>query len=119
MSELALRLAKATEKLAHWRTFFASWQLGTRSNHDGELRAVKDHREVTMFTRAELNALVGLLIDKKVFTVAEWQSALLREAIQLDKDYEDRFKGFSTSLLGLQMKMPDALNTMTDLDFPK
>jgi len=63
---LERKLSDALNKFAKWRTWFASWQLGTRSDHDGECSAVKDHREVTMLLRAEVNALTKVLIDKGV-----------------------------------------------------
>ncbi len=106
------------EKLTKWRKFFASWQLGTRPDGDGESKAVRDHREVTILMRAELSALTGLLIRKGLFTQAEFQDALEAEAIQLDQDYSDRYPGWSSAPDGLIMKMPEALDTMRRLGFP-
>lgn len=106
-------------KLGKWRNVFASWQLGTRSNTDGECRAVKDHREVTILMRAELSALTGLLIKKGIITQAQFEAALVSEAGQLDSDYEAKFPGFSTSLGGVHMQLPEAGNTMRQLGFPQ
>jgi hypothetical protein len=108
----------ALEKLAKWRKFFASWQLGTRAASDGEYRAVADAREMLIIMRAEVNALTELMLRKGVITEAEFQAALEREAKTLDKDYAKRFPGFSTSELGLSMKMPEAGETMRKLGFP-
>lgn len=108
----------ALNKLAKWRKFFASWQLGTRADTDGEYRAVADQRELLIIMRAELNALTGLLIRKGVITQPEFQAAAEREAKGLDKDYQERFPGFSTSEAGLHMKLPEALETMRTLGFP-
>jgi len=108
----------ALEKLAKWRKFFASWQLGTRMNDDGASRAVRDHREVTILMRAELTALTGLLIRKGAFTQSEFQDALEAEAIQLDRDYSARYPGWSSTPDGLSMKLPEAADTMRRLGFP-
>ncbi len=108
----------ALEKLTKWRKFFASWQLGTRPDNDGESKAVRHHREATILLRAELTALTGLLISKGVITQAEFQDSLEREAAQLDRDYSVAFPGWSSTPDGLSMKMPEALDTMRQLGFP-
>jgi hypothetical protein len=91
---------KALNKLAKWRTVFAGWQLGTRAKGDPECDAVRDHREVTILMRAELNAFTGILLRKGVFSEAEWAAALSEEAVLLDKDYEAKFPGITTSEAG-------------------
>ena len=116
MSERSLR--SALEKLTKWRRFFASWQLGTRPPGDGELRAVADHRELSILMRAELSALTGLLIRKGVFTQEEAGDALEAEAKRLDHDYEESYPGWRSTPDGLSMKMPEAAETMRKLGFP-
>lgn len=116
MNELSGR--PLLEKLTKWRTVFASWQLGTRAETDGELKAVKDHRELTILLRAELTAITGLLIEKGIFTAEEHAAAMDKEARLLDADYEARFLGFSTSLEGVHMEMPRVAETMRNLGFP-
>lgn len=101
----------AMNKLAKWRTVFAGWQLGTRAKDDPECDAVRDHREVTIILRAENNALVNLLIQKKVFTAQEWAEALEKEAIFLDQAYESKFPGFKTSRNGVEMDVKVAVET--------
>jgi len=100
----------AVEKLAKWRSVFAGWQLGTRPKDDAECQAVRDHREVTMLLRAEVNALTTLLISKKVCTQQEFSDMVGMEATLLDKQYEEKFPGFSTTLEGVVMK-PEAAHT--------
>lgn len=114
----AKTLDDALNKLAKWRKFFAGWQLGTRLDTDGEYKAVADQRELFMIMRAELNALVWLLVSKGVFTQAEFDKALEVAARQLDHSYEERFPGFRTTAMGLSMKMPEAAETMRRLGFP-
>ncbi len=91
---------------------FAGWQLGTRADTDPECQAVRDHREVTMLLRVEVNALTSLLIEKGFFTAQEFSAAVGYEAELLDKAYEKRFPGLSTSQHGVNIKMPEALETM-------
>src|SRR6266567_539308 len=111
-------LMAVLEKLTKWRKFFASWQLGTRSDSDGESKAVRHHREATILLRAEVTALTGLLIRKGLITQTEFQDSLEKEAAQLDRDYAAAFPGWSSTPEGLSMKMPEALDTMRRLGFP-
>lgn len=116
MSDKSLRAA--LEKLAKWRKFFASWQLGTTLAGDGRYKAVADHREVSILMRAELSALTGLLLRKGTFTEQEWRDALKLEAKQLDHDYEESYPGWRSVADGLSMKLPEAAETMKRLGFP-
>lgn len=106
------------EKLTKWRSVFAAWQLGTRGENDGELRAVKDHREVTIILRAEMNALVNLLVEKGVFTLDEWTTALGVEAVELDKNYERKFDGYKSTPDGMHMDVRRVRAMMATLNFP-
>lgn len=99
---LSQRMLYALNKLCKWRSVFAGWQLGTRSREDPECQAVRDHREVTMILRAEMSALATLMIKKGVWTLEEWQQSLLDEAMLLDKNYEAKFPGVTTSPIGVQ-----------------
>lgn len=97
------RAGLGLQKLAKWRTVFASWQLGTRKETDPECRAVKDHREVTILLRAEVSALTGLLIERSVFTAEQFTNALEREADQLSADLARRFPGMEATEFGIKM----------------
>jgi hypothetical protein len=110
---------RVLQKLAKWRTVFASWQCGTRADTDGEINAIKDHREVTILLRAEVNALTALLVAKGVFTEEGFRNAVGLEADNLDRDYRARFPGFRTSEVGVHMDLPAAADTMKRLHFPK
>jgi hypothetical protein len=108
----------ALGKLARWRRFFASWQLGTRLPADGEFRAVADHHELTILMRAEVSALTGVLLGKGVVTPEEWRDALELAAKQLDHDYEESYPGWRTTPGGMSTKLPEAAETMAKLGFP-
>jgi len=99
----AQRAHDALNILAKWRTLFAGWQLGTRPKGDPECDAVSDHREVTILLRAEVSALVGLLVEKGLATDEDWFAALEREAKQLNVAYEQRFPGVTAWTGGLNL----------------
>lgn len=105
-------MSKALNRLAKWRTVFAGWQLGTRAKGDPECDAVRDHRELTLMLRAELNALVALMVAKKVFTAEEYNAQLDIEADHLSKSFEKRFPGFKATDYGLDVNVALARDTM-------
>lgn len=108
----------ALEKLAKWRKFFASWQVGTVPAGDGRYKAVADHRELSILMRAEMSAVTGLLVRKGIFTQEQFADALERAAKQLDHDYEESYPGWRSLPDGLSMKLPEAAETMKKLGFP-
>ena len=114
---MALSQRDVLEKLCKWRSVFASWQLGTRLNTDDECNALKDHREVTILLRAEVNALTKVLLDKGIVTEDEWNNAVTEEAVYLDTRYEQKFPGFSTSLTGVDMDVARVRETMKRMNW--
>jgi len=84
-------------RLGKWRNVFTGWQLGTRPKCDPEADAVRYHREQSNMMRAELNALVGLLVERKVFTAEEFTARLHEECRHLCEAYERRFPGFKAT----------------------
>lgn len=112
MERLNARLFGVLNRLAKWRTVFTSWQLGTRPATDPTAAAVKDHREVTILLRAEVNAFTQLLIRKRVFSEAEWVEQLTLEAGLLNKAFEERFPGFRATDDGLDIDVEKARATM-------
>lgn len=117
VEQVAGRLDRAVQRLTKWRSVFAGWQLGTRSDRDGECRAVRDHREVTILLRAEVNALTKLLLDKGVCTQVELSEAIAGEAEHLDREYAKRFPGFASRDDGMAIDAR-AAETMQRLGFP-
>jgi hypothetical protein len=95
------RTDRALNILTKWRVLFTGWQLGTRPKGDPEGDAVRDHREVTILLRAEVNAVVGLLLEKGAFTEDEWLKQLQGEAEHLAKAYEGKFPGVTAHEDGL------------------
>lgn len=103
--------ARALNRLCKWRTVFAGWQLGTRPKGDPECDAVRDQRELLLLLRAEFNALTALCLEKKVFTLEEWDRQLATEADLLSKGLEQRFPGFRATDVGLEMDSKIAAQT--------
>lgn len=110
--ELLARVEHAANRLAKWRAAFAGWQLGTRPSQDPECQAVRDHREVTMMLRAEVNALSELLRSKGVFTDEEWLNKLAEEYALLADLYETKFPGMEATDYGLKIDPLNAAKTM-------
>lgn len=90
----------ALNKLTKWRTIFAGWQLGTRTKEDPECQAVRDHREVTILLRAEVNALTAALVESGALNIERFSEQLEVEAARLDADYESKFPGVRTTQEG-------------------
>lgn len=109
MSEQSMRAA--LERLCKWRTILTGWQLGTRQKGDPESDAVRDHREVSILLRAEVSALLKVLIDKGVCTQAEFQDVLEGEAKALDAMYEEKFPGFKSTSQGMEIDVERAKET--------
>lgn len=104
-------LDKALNKLAKWRAVFAGWQLGTRADTDPECQAVRDHREVTLFLRAEVNALAAVLAEKDPTFMQRFEHHLEVEADILSKSYEGKFPGMKATDYGISFS-PEAAKTM-------
>jgi len=104
-------MSAALQRLTKWRTVFAGWQLGTRAKGDAESDAVRDHREVTILMRNELNALASLLIQKGVMTAEEYQRRLDSEADHLSAQYAKKFPGFKATDYGIEMNAAIAADT--------
>ena len=103
---------RVLNRLAKWRSVFAGWQLGTRLDSDAECRAVRDHREITILLRTEVNALTKCLIDAGVITSRSFTEQLIVEAEHLDESYQDKFPGMSATDDGIAYDLPRAAETM-------
>jgi hypothetical protein len=103
---------RVLNRFAKWRSVFAGWQLGTRLDTDPECQAVRDHREVTMLMRAEVNALTACLIEAGVFTSRQFTEQLILEAGHLDEQYAKKFPGMRSTDDGISMDVQKAAETM-------
>lgn len=112
-------------KLCKWRSVLAGWHTGTKAlltpsgQRNPGVDAMRDLMDKWLIMRAENNALVTLLIRKKVFTAQEFSETLMREAALLDREMERIFPGMKTSEEGVVLYDIDmARQTMTDKGFP-
>lgn len=113
------RTQRVLERVARWRVLFTGWQLGTRTDRDPEAAAIRDHREATLMLRVEANALVSLLIAKKVITEADWDRYLELSGNQLQADLEARFPGVHATDIGLQMDPTRVAPWMRERNWPQ
>lgn len=114
---IAAYASDAVNRVAKWRTVFTGWQLGTRALGDPEGDAVRDAWERLILLRLEVTALTGLLIKKEVITAAELTEQLAIEAEALEVMYEKAWPGFVATLNGMNMKLPEAAETMRRRNF--
>lgn len=110
-SESYKKMLAALNKVAKWRMVFAGWQLGTRADNDPEAMAVRDHREQSIMMRTEVSALVRILLEKKVFTIEEWESVITDEAEKLSEILRKRFPGFTATDYGMKIDVALAQDT--------
>jgi hypothetical protein len=104
--------SRVRNRFANWQSVFARWQLGTRPDTDPESEAVRDHRELTMLLRAEVNALTALLVNAGFLRSREFVEQLIVECEHLDSEYEKRFPGFHSTDDGMYLDLPAAGETM-------
>ncbi len=109
---------ESLNRLAKWRSILAGWQLGTRPRGDGESEAVRDHREVTILMRAELNALTRVLIDAGVIEQEAFTRACGEEAEYLSSAYEAKFPGAKATDDGMDIDVKQFAETQRRLGFP-
>lgn len=103
---------RVLNRLAKWRSVFAGWQLGTRLESDAECQAVRDHRELTMLLRVEVNALTACLIEAGIITPRSYTEQVILEADALSASYEGKFPGMSATDRGISYDLPRAAETM-------
>lgn len=94
---------RALNILAKWRQVFAGWQLGTRPIGDPECDAVRDHRELSLMMRVQLNVMNGLLIEKGVYTENEFLEYMEKEANEFNASLSKRFPGVTATESGLRL----------------
>lgn len=76
--------------ITKWKSIFAGWQLGSRPLGDPECDAVRDHREISILQRLEVNALTQILYANKIFTQEDFEQirAKWNEGITAESDQE-------------------------------
>jgi len=72
---------------------------------------VRDHRETTMLLRAEVTTLTRILLEANIIKKEELAQIMTEEMQYLDKAYEKKFPGFTTSLDGVHMDIQKCAET--------
>ena len=107
------RYLRALHRLTRWRLVLTGWQLGTRDDQDPEGRAVRDHREATLIQRAELSAVIRVLIEGNLVTEERFRNYVADESDWLSESMEERFPGFRATDAGIEIfDMEKAAETM-------
>lgn len=99
-------------RVAKWRTIFASWFLGTRSDTDEACKAYKDLVEKVLILRVENNALTQLLIKNGHIDPKEFGEAIEAEAVEYQKMLEKQFPGISATEYGMNINLEVAIDYM-------
>ena len=72
---------------------------------DPEFLAVRDHREITILMRAELSAMLRILLHKGFFTIEEYNDMLAAESLALSRLYESRWPGATAHEDGIHLEV--------------
>ena len=81
------------------------------------LEGVRAHRMTTLVLRAEMNALVAVLIKDGTVTMEQVQQAMLDEIALAESDMEHRFPGAKATDFGMRLT-PQFQNTVNLYKFP-
>lgn len=111
IEDLRANAHRAMNRLCKWRSVFAGWQLGTRSNQDPEAQAVRDMREALLLLRVDVTALIALLFNKKILSEAEFLDQVAKECAYYEKELEKRFPGFRATDTGMDIDVTQAKDT--------
>ena len=114
---IVLRLQRGFAKLGAWKSVLARWQLGPSAN-EAALAALRDHREQSLILRAEMNALVQVLLARGVISSGEWTRSLDAALRALDARYEQRFPGLRTTDAGAVVEADAEAVTRTMAGWP-
>jgi hypothetical protein len=114
----AERTLAALNRLCKWRTVLAGWHLGSKAKDAPGVPAMRDLQDFRLLIRAEVSALTELLIQKGVFTEAEYRTQLEAEAVRCDLQWEAFFPGYQTTDVGVTINPTVARETNRIRGFP-
>lgn len=84
----------AVNRLCRFKMVLARWQLGNRENGDQEFEAVCDTRSLLLILRAEVNALLSVLVDTRIIKHTDFDKALEATANRDNTNLSLRFPGY-------------------------
>jgi hypothetical protein len=100
---LNAEIRRAAQRLRQFGRLAASRLFGTLPNTSGRYKAVVDEWERSLFTRAELSGLARLMIEKGVFTRAEWAATTIEEYRALADACEKSWPELRVDELGIHV----------------
>lgn len=100
---LRAELRRAAQRLRQFGRLAASRLFGTLPTTSGRYKAVVDEWERSLLLRAEMNALVLLLVDKKVVTSAEWTARVVEEIRALADAHQKLWPELTTDEVGIHV----------------
>lgn len=104
----------AMNRLCRFKVVLARWQLGGGGNLDAsdpEFDAVCDQRALLLILRAEVNALLSLLVDTRIIKHADFDKALEASANRDNTNLSLRFPGYYGTDEGLAVDVQIAAAT--------
>lgn len=103
MDLLRQRYRAAAQRLRQFGRLTAGRMFGTMTPEDGRYQAVMGIEERGLFARAELNALVKLLVDKGVVTEADWTERVTAELAHLTETHEALWPELTVDAIGVHI----------------
>jgi len=85
--------AKLMNRVVQWKSVLANWQLGTRDANNGAFRALQDQHETSMRKNVKFDALVELLVARRVISADDLIEKQIEIATRLDQALETKFPG--------------------------
>lgn len=108
----------ALNRLCKWRSVLAGWHLGTRGKNEPGVQAMRDLQDFRLIVRAEVTAIVNVLLAKGTFTKAEFEAAMTVEAVELEKMLQRQFPGYRATDEGMSINPVVAEETNKAMGFP-
>lgn len=108
MQTLDTEIRRAAQRLRQFGRLAASRLLGSLPSTSGRYKAIVDEWERSLLTRAEMNGLARLLVEKGVFTRAEWAATALEEIRALADAHEKSWPELRVDEAGIHVHDPQA-----------
>lgn len=112
----------AVNRLCRFKTVLARWQLGSGNlESDPEFDAVCDQRALLLILRAEVNALLSLLVDTRIIKHEDFDRELQATANRDNTNLSLRFPGYygTDEGLAVDVRIAEATNKKYHLDEPR
>lgn len=106
--------AKLINRVVQWKSVLANWQLGTRDASNGTFRALQDQHENAMRKNVKFDALVELLVSRRIISAEDLIEKQIEIATRLDQSLETKFPGAKATESGMVIDEPDTFQATKD-----